>query len=443
VFEENVTLLNSRGLTKIQSIILIVIIVVAAIGGGLIYILWGENGQSVETIKIGVLADLDNVRGSGAWQGAVLAAEQVNAEGGVLGLEFEIVAEDDDGETFPLNPETATNALTKLITVDKADYILDCGQIVLPHQDIIYEHKKILFSVFTMDESLTERVQDDYNKYKYYFRGSVGNQSTALLGNIDSLLTLSNYTGFNKIAFLWYDNPVIRELHSKLSDALLDYNFEIIYSNFFPLDTADFSSYLSVIEASGAEIFFPFTPFGLALVNEWYHRQTPAVIWGFIGQAQEINFWELSEGRCESVSFMGYPVTAGYPLTSKTLATREAYLERWGEVPTLYAAATYDIVRFVLPDALKRAGTTEAEAVIEAFEAIDVETSTASHFVYTSSHDLMFGENVNDPEGDYLVVCSFQWQDGNMVPVSPQKIKEEAGATYIFPPWDGPWNNIS
>jgi len=39
---------------------------------------------------------------------------------------------------------------------------------------------------------------------------------------------------------------------------------------------------------------------------------------------------------------------------------------------------------------------------------------------------------------------AFYSEDGiYMVPVSPQKIKEEAGATYIFPPWDGPWNNIS
>ena len=205
----------------------------------------------------------------------------------------------------------------------------------------------------------------------------------------------------------------------------------------------DFSSYFAAIEESGAEIILPFTPFGLAMVNEWYQRQTPAVMWGYLGQAQEINFWELSEGRCDSITSAAYPVTAGYPLTSKTLATREAYLERWGEVPTLVGAATYDLVRFILPDAIKRAGTTEIEEVINALETIDIETSTASHFVYTASHDLMFGENVNDPDGDYLVVCSFQWQDGIMVPIAPQKIKEEAGATYLFPDWSGPWDNIS
>jgi len=433
-------LLNSMAITRIQAVILIAIIVVGTVAGGILYVLWGETVKSGETIKIGVLADLDNVRGNAAWQGAVLAAEQVNAEGGVLGLDVEIVAEDSDDETLPLNEATAANALTRLITVDQADYILDNGFSLLPHQDICFEHKKILFSISTLQEALTERVQDDYDSYKYYFRGSVGNVSAALLGNLDSLLTVRNYTGFNKVAFLWYDAPTTRALLSELSDLLLDYDFEIVYSNFFPLNTMDYTSYFAAIEASGAEIFFPFTPFGLALVNEWSNRQTPAVLWGYVGQAQEIGFWELSEGRCESCSIIGYPVTAGYALTSKTLPTREAYLERWGEVPTLHAAATYDIVRFILPDAIKRAGTTEVEAVIEALEIIDVETSTASHFVYTSTHDIMFGENVNDPNGDYLVVCSFQWQDGVMVPIAPNRIREDAGATYTYPPWAGPWD---
>ena len=61
--------------------------------------------------------------GKGVWQAVLLAAEQVNAEGGVLGRNFTVVAEDNDAETSN-DISMATNALTRLITVDKADFVV-------------------------------------------------------------------------------------------------------------------------------------------------------------------------------------------------------------------------------------------------------------------------------------------------------------------------------
>lgn len=52
----------------------------------------------------------------------------------------------------------------------------------------------------------------------------------------------------------------------------------------------------------------------------------------------------------------------------------------------------------------------------------------------------MMGENPNDPDADYWLVIAFQWQNGKQVPVYPKKIMEEAGVTYKFPDWSGPWD---
>jgi hypothetical protein len=93
-----------------------------------------------------------------------------------------------------------------------------------------------------------------------------------------------------------------------------------------------------------------------------------------------------------------------------------------------------------LPDAIKRAGTLDTDSVIQALEETSIETTIARNFVFTSSHDIMYEENVNDPDAYYVLTLVFQWQDGEMVPVFPIKIMEEAGATYIFPDWPGPWD---
>jgi branched-chain amino acid transport system substrate-binding protein len=436
--------LDSKAITKIQSAALITIIVVAAVSGGVAYILWSGSAQSTETIKIGVCSDLDNFYGKAAWQGAVLAAEQVNAEGGVLSRNFEIVAEDDDSEVQPLDIAVARNALTKLITADHADYIITVGfGATIVYQDIAAEHKKILFAFGSIDDELSQRVLDNYDKYKYYFRGGTGNATTATYGMIDGVLTVGSYTGFTKVAYLVEDIPVFKQTASELDDTLTQYGFDIVYRGIIPPATMDFTSYLAAIEESGAEILVPIiiSQASVSFVKEWYDRQSPFVVWGYLTLATNSGFWELTEGKCEGVTFVGIPIIAGYPLTNKTLPTREAIIERWGDLPNGAAAHAYDFVRFILPDAIKRAGTTETDAVIKALEETDVETSGARRFVFTSNHDIMIGAaGPNRPGEDYVLVCMFQWQNGTQVPVYPKEILEEAGATYTYPPWSGPWD---
>ena len=437
--------MNSRALTKVQSIALISLVMVAAIGGGVAYMLWRANLPPPEDIRIGICSDLDGSLGKSVWQAAVLAAEQVNAEGGVLGRNFTIVSEDDDSGTLPVDIAVATNALTKLITVDKADFVITSTGIVTyitAFQDICADHQKIYFTVAGGFDEFTQRVLDNYDRYKYYFRLWPTNQTTLADSILGDLLTLRDYTGFNKVAYLFNDGTQPKALESILKSSLPANGFEIVYGGFFPSQTTDFTSYFAAVEASGAEILLPgiITQASISFVKEWYERQSPCVIWGsaWLFQAADSNFWELTEGKCDSVSFSGVPALSGYPLTSKTLVTGEAYLERWGtKIPNAAAVATYDLVRFILPDAIRRAGTTETEAVVKSLETTDVETSMARHFVFTSSHDVFVGKaGTNNPAEDYLLVMIFQWQDGQQVPICPREIMEEEGATYKYPSWE-------
>jgi len=433
-------LLNSKALTKIQSLILIAVIVVAAIGGAVAYVLLSGNQESSQTIKIGVCTDVDNMMGIDTWRGAVLATEQINAEGGILGKQIELVKEDSDAFSFPIDPTIVSTALTKLITYHKVDFII--GGIGyednLVMQDIVAEHKKIFISVSAPGDRLTERVLDNYEKYKYFFKVTPPN-GTSLATNIaDSIVALREYTGFNKIAILAQDILLVEEGVQNLERLPELHGFELVYSNKFPPGTVDFSSYFAAAEAAGAEIMLPqiVDLDGIAFIKEWYDRQSPMVIWGSLHGAMP-NYWEATEGKCEHETNILTAVMAGYPITSKTLSTINAYLDRWGEMPIYTGTGAYDLIRFILPDSLERAGTLETEAVIKALEEVDLETTTAPRFVFTSSHDIMFGPGYDE---QYF----FQWQEnGVRVPVYPRELKEKAGATYTFPPWEGPWDDIS
>ena len=437
-------MLDSKALTKIQSIILIAIIAVAAVGG-VSYVFWIGKEPSSETIKIGFLGDLDGVVGRPSWQAAILAVEEINAEGGILGKQIELMGEDHDGG---VDPVILTNALTKLITIDNVDFIVGGvggGQPETLVQDIIAQHKIICVSGATIPDEITQRVLDDYDTYKYYF-STMFNQTCGKLGMTDSMIHIRELTGFNKIGYLAEDLPWNKGMREGLDIFLPENGFDLVYKGKFPLDTVDFSSYFAAAEAAGVEVIVPMIALdgGIPFCKEYYDRQSPMLVFGGSNLlASDPRGWEWTGGKCNNMDFAEVPTTTGYPFTSKTLQTRDAYMNRWGEPITWTAAIYYDAIKFILKDAIERAGTIETEAVIKALEQTSVETSNARDFVFTESHGLMMGTDANDPNADYSIVMGFQWQDGVQVPVDPTKIMEEAGATYTFPDWSGPWDSIS
>ena len=430
--------LDSKALSKTQSAVLVAIVVLAGLAGVVAYVILGGQDLTTETIKIGIFADLDMPSGKFAWQGAILAAEQLNAEGGILGRQIEVVGEDND-QASAMDIVTYTSALTRLITYHNVDFLFGGGINVC---EAIAEHKKIFFAGSGIDD-IEQRVLEDYERYKYLF-AVTWNITSGLQGATDSLKTLSENTNFTKVAYLAEDSEWTEVTMSALDDMLPAlYGYEIVYKGRYPPGTVDFTSYFVLAEAADAEILIPFCGGleGNALIKEWHDRGSPMVIYsGVLGAAGLPESWEITEGKCETISVSQIPIAAEYPFTSKTLPFREAYIERWDQTPGFNSALAYDVLRFILPDAIRRAGTIEYEAVIEALEQTNIETSQARTFAFSSSHGIMMGENPNDPDAEYMIMMVFQWQNGKMVPVHPQKIMEEAGATYIFPDWPGPWD---
>lgn len=437
---------NSRALTKLQSIFLIVVIVVATVSGVATYFLLSGEGQSSETIKIGILDDLDSINGHKIWLGAQLAAEEINSQGGILGRKLGVVGEDTDFDT-EYDAAKISSALTRLLTYHKVDYVLGGAseQMGLMVQDVISQHRKIFIATWGSTDNLTQRVAEDYDKYKYFFRVFQMNDTSIGKGMTDSILLSREITGFNKIGYLAEDSIWNKGVRDALDYLLPEvYGFDLVYRGTFPpYDTLDFSSYFAAAETAGVEILVPLIAFdgGIPFVKEYYDRQSPMVVYGgALMSASLPESWGWTEGKCEHMTVFAMPVIAGYPLTSKTLVAREAFINRWGESPNPAAAATYDVIRFILPDALERAGTTDTDEVIKALEKTSIETSMARNFLFTSSHDVMYGEGTNDPDDDNMIATLFQWQNGELVPIYPKKIMEEAGATFTYPPWPGPWD---
>ncbi len=129
---------------------------------------WGAK-----TIKIGVIGPMHFLQGKGHWNGALMAEEEINAAGGVkVGkekLKIEIVKA--DSNEF-LNITDATNAMERLMTQDKVEYVVGGfrSEAVLAMQDIAMDYKKLFLGVGAAHPEICARVGKDYDRYKYWFR---------------------------------------------------------------------------------------------------------------------------------------------------------------------------------------------------------------------------------------------------------------------------------
>ncbi len=438
-------MLDSNALTKIRSIILIAVIAVAGVGG-FAYVLFNNETQSSETVKIGVLTNLDSVAGKHVWQGTILAAEELNNEGGILGREVEVIAEDTAEGTDAL---FVTSSLNRLIGIHEVDFIImavSVSDVGFACQEIIAENEKVTIAVSGNSNVFTQRVLDDYDKYKYFFRTQF-NATSISLGMTDSLVFCRELTGFNKVGYLGTDAGWTKGVMQGLDAVLPEvYGFDLVYKGAFPYDNFEFSSYFAAAEAAGTEILLTLSAGAEAIpiAKEYYDRQSPMIVFGgSLGEVGTLDGWDITDGKCNHMAIAALPITVKYPLTSKTVPVYEAYFNRWNQECHNAAARAFDSLKYILADAIERAGTIEADAVVEALEETKIETTMARNFVFTESHDLLFGEMLHDPDAQYAIVMCFQWQNGEFVPVFPKKIMEEAGATLTFPDWPGPWDNIS
>jgi branched-chain amino acid transport system substrate-binding protein len=430
-------------LKKIQPIILVVLTVVSAVAVGSIYILFEGQNQPSETIKIGVLADLDGDTGKDVLQGAILAAENLNAEGGILGRQVEVIGEDSD-EEYNRDLTKIGNALTRLLTFHNVDFVIASGSGEKGYmiQALSAEHKKILISYGGSADGLTQNVIDNYDKYKYYFRYMRGNTTYVVTNNaVNRLLHIREITGFNNVGYLADDSGWNAESIETLEYLLPELGFNLVYRGKFPpFKTFDFSSYFAAAESAGVEILWPLSLYdsGISLVKEYNSRQSPMLIYGGSISRARSKGWEETDGKCVYTVMPIRGVTIGYPTTNQTLPFYNSYIQRWGEAPTTSGATSYDIIRFVLSEALKNAGTTETEEIIKTLEETVVETTQARKFAFTSSHDVLYKESNNDYGH---IFTSYQWQeDGSLIPIYPEWLMKEANVTLTFPKWPGPWD---
>lgn len=374
------------------------------------------------TIKIGVLGPMNFVQGEHHWNGAEMARDEINSAGGVNvgGKRMQIELIRGDTNEIQSVPD-ATNTVERVITRDKADFLVGGfrSEAVLAMQEVAMDYKKIFLGVGAAHSKLGLNVEQNYDRYKYWFRASptkdvdLARTLFAVLGSIGAQIRADLKTDTPKVAILAEKAVWTEGLIAAAQKTLPALKMQVVGLWQPSAVATDVTAELSAIDRSGAHIVFTMLsgPVGISVGRQMGERSMKAVAWGINVEGQKEEFWQATAGKAQFVSTLD--TYAEVEMTPKTIPFVKAYQARYKKFPT-YTAATYDAIH-VIKAAIEQAGTTNADKLVPIIEKME-HVGTGSVASYDKRHDLIWA--VGKTAG-----IAVQWQDGKKVPFWPPQVK--------------------
>jgi len=405
---------------------------------------WGR------TIKIGVIGPMNFVQGKGHWNGATMAAEEINAKGGVqVGKEkMKIELVKADSNEF-LNVTDATNAMERLMTQDKVDFVVGGfrTEAVLAMQDIAMDYKKIFIGCGAASKILCDKVGENYNRYKYWFRGTPFNEYYLVATSFAHLgvggAAIKNELKVPVKCAIVAEKATWAEGMVKAAEGTIPkMGFELV-GVWRPSPVAtDVTAELSAIQKSGANLIFTIfsSSVGITFARQAGELKIPAVQVGINVEAQKDGFWEATKGMGNYVFTMNTYIR-GIEYNDLTKPFVEDYYKRFGEVPT-YTADTHTAILQGLVPSIEAVGSLDSDKVVAHMENREylVPSGKVKYLKDAQgrpTHELAWGPG-------YLTSLGGQWQDGKFVGVWPNKWKASPTAPEVtykgmvplkLPPW--------
>ncbi|HHT49203.1 MAG TPA: ABC transporter substrate-binding protein [Firmicutes bacterium] len=360
------------------------VVVVAVI----IIILTGR-GKS-DTLKIGVIMSTSGPVshfGSQCRDAMLMAVDEFNARGGVLGKQVELIVEDDEK-----NPEKTMNALIKLVTKDKVKVVLggltsDCTLAITKEAQ---QRGILLFTPTSTNDMVTDAGDLVFRAcFKDSFQGTVMAQF--------AIETLNAKKG----AVLYdMNNDYSTGLTKSFEETFTALGGTVVATESYAGGDKDFNAQITKIKAEEPDVLFlPDYYNTVSLITKQVRNQGLDVT--MLGP----DGWDELVGQAGEEAVGGYYCNHYSPDADDFDVEQfvAQYRERYGLTPNALAALGYDATYIVL-EAIERAGTDDPQKL----KAALMETSAK----YVTGH-ITFDEN-RDPVKSTTILKVVKGADGKL-----------------------------
>jgi branched-chain amino acid transport system substrate-binding protein len=345
------------------------------------------------------------------WQ---LALEEINAGGGINGRKLEVVSRDDGG-----NPGAAVRVAEELITRDKVSILMGefASHIGLAVSNLANQRKV----VFVAAEPLTDKlVWQDGNRYTFRLRPSTYMQVAMLVPEAVKL-----HKKRWAIVYPNYEYGQSATASFKKLMAAAQPGIEIVAEQAPPLGKIDAGAVVQALSDAKPDAIFSslFAADLQKFVREGNIRGLfkGRAVFNLLGGEPEY-LEPLKDETPEGWWVTGYPWRQiKTPEHEKFLA---AYEKRWRDHPRLGSVVGYAAM-YSVANALKKAGSTDSDALIAALEGLEMQTPFGPIVYRAVDHQSTMGAYVGqlakkDGEG---VMVDWRFADGAAYLPSPAEAK--------------------
>jgi branched-chain amino acid transport system substrate-binding protein len=356
------------------SLLIILVIVIASII--LIYNL-KPFAPSEETIKIGILGPFSGPAadiGKDFKIGAEQAIKDLNNTGGLLGRKIILVYGDDESKV-----DIGVAAAERLITVEHVNFLVGTfhSSIALAIMDVAAKYKIPYIISTAASTEIGKKVLKDPIKYKYVFQANINSTAwqLAYMYPLEYAIEKGIWHPNNKIlAIVVEDSDWGRASGELWKNIWTNMGWTVAVYEVTPPEQTDFYSILNKIKQSGAEVVkaeFSLPPTLAAFAKQF--KEVGVKAWLVLGSAHWSNEFVRLAG--DSIEY--------------ALGTFEYIPPEYKERFTKLGAGDYSIQMYeaimVLADAIKRAGSLDADKVVKALEETHYEGIRGLH-AFSKSH---------------------------------------------------------
>jgi len=373
------------------------------------------SAQAADPIRIGVIAEAQSVAGSSIPQAAQLAAEEINAKGGVDGRKVEVVTYDNHSSSAD-----SVRAFQRAVNEDKVNAVISSyiSEVVLALEPWAARLKTVLITPGAASDVITQNVAKDYEHNKYTFHGYL--TSTALAGLVCDAAKdlLVDGLKMKSAVIMSEDAAWTTPLDAAYEKCLPKVGLKVLDHIRFSPDTTDFTPIFNKIEGQKPDVIITgISHVGTQPTVQWKSQQVPIPMLGISSQATNSTFWKDTNGAADGVLFNAVS-GPGVAVTPKTLPFVDAFQKKFGNLPSYAGYTAYDEVYYIA-EAVHRAGSLNSDKLVDALEKTDyVGTIGRVQFLPKGDphvHGLKTGKGT-------ITGLMLQWQDGKQVNLWPANV---------------------
>jgi branched-chain amino acid transport system substrate-binding protein len=389
----------------------------SALGAASIGALLAASGPAfaADPIKIGVIAEAQAIAGASIPQAAQLAADEINASGGVNDRKIEIIGYDNHSSSAD-----SVRAFQRAVNEDKVNVVIASyiSEVVLALEPWASRLKTPFVTPGAASNEISKSVHADYEKNKYTFHGYLTSAALALSVCDGAKDLLVDKMHMKTAVIMSEDAAWTKPLDIGYEECLPKIGLKVLDHIRFSPDTTDFTPIFNKIEGSKPDVIITgISHVGVQPTVQWKNQQVPIPMFGISSQATNETFGKDTNQAAEGVLYQGVS-GPGVAVTPKSVPFAENFKKKFGNYPSYAGYTAYDEVYYIA-DAVKRAGATDADKLVDALEKTDWEGTIGRVQFYGKddpfTHSIKYGKGL-------ITGLMLQWQDGKQRAVWPKDV---------------------